>query len=196
MAIEISALGSGVLRGRNESNASVAWECSIETPEVGSRADRNLRIVDRLPVWPPSLISFLLENLAETSHPPSLPSPHDGHMMIPRVVSSVTKRRVTLASPTLQRDASTGPSVDVKSRTALPRLPVPPLRSTLDKYLQSIKPLLLEDDLRGVSAFDLAYQQRVQWAKEFEVGIGATLQARLIGICCVLSIFAVISSHT
>lgn len=150
-------------------------------------------IVDRLPVRP----SLLLENLAETSHlRPPLPSPHDGYVMIPRAASSVTKRRITLSSPVLQRDASTGPSVDVKARTVLSRLPVPPLRSTLDKYLQSIKPLLLEDDLRGVSAFDLAYQQRVQWAKEFEVGIGATLQARLIGICCVLSTFSAVPSHT
>lgn len=116
--------------------------------------------------------------------------------MIPRTVSSVTKRGIALSSPVLKRDASNGPSVDVKSRTVLPRLPVPPLRSTLDKYLQSIKPLLLEDDLRGVSAFDPAYQQRVQWAKEFEVGIGATLQERLIGTRCVLSVFVVIPSHT
>ena len=81
------------------------------------------------------------------------------------------------------------PSVGVKARRVLPRLPVPPLRSTLDKYLQSIKPLLREDDLRGVSAFASAYQQRVQWAEEFEMGIGATLQARLVGTRRFLSTF-------
>ena len=101
--------------------------------------------------------------------------------MIHRALSSATKKRVTLTAPVRKRDESTSPGVTAKGRTVLPRLPIPPLRSTLDKYLQSIKPLLQEDDLRGASALDLAYQRRVQWAKEFETGIGATLQARLVG---------------
>jgi len=111
--------------------------------------------------------------------------------MLPRTLPSATKKRVTLNPPLWKRDASAGPGVGVKARTVLPRLPVPPLRSSLDKYLQSIKPLLLEDDLRGVSPFAPAYQQRVQWAKEFETGIGATLQARLVGTRCFLSTFNV-----
>ena len=105
--------------------------------------------------------------------------------------SDVTMNGVTLDPPVSEPDPSTNPGVGVKPPTVLPRLPVPPLRSTLDKYLQSIKPLLLEDDLRGVSAFASAYQQRVQWAKEFEMGIGATLQARLVGTSYFLSIFTV-----
>jgi len=128
-----------------------------------------------------SLVFFLPENLADTSRPRPLASPPDGHAMIPRTLPSAIKQRVILNPPVWKRDASTNPGVGVKTRTVLPRLPVPPLRGTLDKYLQSIKPLLLEDDLRGVSAFASAYQQRVQWAKEFETGIGATLQARLVG---------------
>ena len=107
--------------------------------------------------------------------------------MIPRTLPSATMKRVTLTSPVRKRDESTGPGVVAKARTVLPRLPIPPLRSTLDKYLQSIKPLLLEDDLRGVSVFDTTYQRRVQWAKEFETGIGVTLQARLLGTYCFFS---------
>lgn len=106
--------------------------------------------------------------------------------MVPRILSSATKKRVTLSPPVRKRDTSTSPGAGIKAPTVLRRLPVPPLRNTLDKYLQSIKPFLLQDDLRGVSAFDSGYEQRVQWAKEFETGIGATLQARLIGTHCVL----------
>ena len=134
------------------------------------------------------LVPFLPKTLAETSQSRPPPSSHDGHVMVvPRTLSSVTKKRVTLTPPVRKRDASSSPSVGVKARAVLPRLPVPPLRSTLDKYLQSIKPLLLQDDLRGFSAFDSAYQQRVRWAKEFETGVGATLQARLIGTHCFIS---------
>ena len=92
-----------------------------------------------------------------------------------------TKNSVTSNTPASRPDPSTNPGVGVKARRVLPRLPVPPLRSTLDKYLQSLKPLLLEDHLRGASSFASTYQRRVQWAKEFEMGIGATLQARLLG---------------
>lgn len=138
-----------------------------------------------------SLVLFLPGNLADTSRPHPLASPHDGHAMLPRTLPSAIKQRVILNPPVWKRDASTSPGVGVKTRMVLPRLPVPPLRSTLDKYLQSIKPLLLEDDLRGISAFTSAYQLRVQWAKEFETGIGTTLQARLIGTRHFLSTFNV-----
>ena len=136
-------------------------------------------IVDRLDHLPLASCT-----LAETSDCRPLPSLCDRNVMISRSLSSTMKKSVSLTPPVRKRDASTGRSVGVRTsaRTTLPRLPVPPLRSTLDKYLQSIKPLLLQDDLRGVSAFDSAYQQRVQWAEEFETGIGATLQVRLVGI--------------
>jgi len=160
-----------------------------ELPEVGSRAERHVRH-RRSPGLKHSRSSSP-KNLAETSNPPPLPLSHDGRAMIPRTLSSTTKRRVNLTPPVRKRDASGSPAVGVKARTVLPRLPVPPLRSTLDKYLQSIKPLLLQDDLRGVSAFNSAYQQRVDWTKEFETGIGETLQARLVGIHCCLFALAV-----
>ena len=159
-----------------------------EPPEI-RRAEvfkiRSTVSVDHLPV------KTLPRNLARASQTRPLPSSYGGHSMIPRALSSAAKKRVTLAPPVRKRDESTNPGVTTKARTVLPRLPIPPLRGTLDKYLQSIKPLLQEDDLRGTSTFDSAYQRRVQWAKEFETGIGATLQARLVGTYRLFSTLAV-----
>ncbi|KAL0955000.1 hypothetical protein HGRIS_003925 [Hohenbuehelia grisea] len=64
----------------------------------------------------------------------------------------------------------------------LPRLPVPNLRKTLDRYLTSIKPFLLEDAARGGQSFDEAYALRAQWADEFEQGIGSNCQEQLIDL--------------
>ena len=132
--------------------------------------------------WSNNFPPFLPDILAEVSRTRPLASPHDGYTMIPRTLSSAAKKRVMSTVPVRKRDASTSPGVGAKARTVLSRLPIPPLRSTLDKYLQSIKPLLLQDDLQGISTYDPAYQRRVEWAKEFETGVGTTLQARLIGI--------------
>jgi len=132
--------------------------------------------------WSNNFSPSLLEILAEESRTRPLASLPEGYAMIPRTFSSTTKKRVTLTVPVRKRNASTSPGVGAKPRAVLSRLPIPPLRSTLDKYLQSIKPLLLQDNLQGVSAYDPAYQRRVEWAKEFETGVGATLQARLIGM--------------
>lgn len=63
----------------------------------------------------------------------------------------------------------------------LPRLPVPPLRDTLDRYLKSLEPFLLEDEARGGSSFRESMNSRQAWAKEFELGLGQTLQERLVG---------------
>ncbi|KAG0706775.1 acyltransferase ChoActase/COT/CPT [Suillus ampliporus] len=61
----------------------------------------------------------------------------------------------------------------------LPRLPVPDLRKTLDRYLQSIQPFLREDEARGRSLFDVSYAKRVQWVDDFEKGIGRICQRKL-----------------
>lgn len=63
----------------------------------------------------------------------------------------------------------------------LPRLPVPPLRKTLDRYLRSIEPFLLEDEANGGPSFEESYKLRAGWADEFERGIGAKAQEKLIG---------------
>lgn len=61
------------------------------------------------------------------------------------------------------------------------RLPVPTLRHTLDRYLDSLEPFLHEDESRGGMPFDAAYSLRRKWANDFETGIGNTLQERLLG---------------
>ncbi|KAH9983330.1 acyltransferase ChoActase/COT/CPT [Russula compacta] len=54
---------------------------------------------------------------------------------------------------------------------ALPRLPVPNLHQTLSKYLQSLVPLLQEDEARGGALWQPALQERRRWADEFERGL-------------------------
>lgn len=49
---------------------------------------------------------------------------------------------------------------------SLPRLPVPPLKDTIKRYLRSIRPIL--DDVN--------YERIEKEAKEFENGIGRKLQ--------------------
>ncbi|OJA19464.1 hypothetical protein AZE42_10737 [Rhizopogon vesiculosus] len=61
----------------------------------------------------------------------------------------------------------------------LPRLPVPDLRKTLHRYLQSIQPFLREDEARGHTLFDVSYAKRVQWADDFEKGVGRLCQRKL-----------------
>ncbi|KAG2074286.1 acyltransferase ChoActase/COT/CPT [Suillus decipiens] len=61
----------------------------------------------------------------------------------------------------------------------LPRLPVPDLRKTLDRYLQSIQPFLREDEACGHSLFEASYEKRVQWVDDFEKGIGRLCQHKL-----------------
>jgi hypothetical protein len=63
----------------------------------------------------------------------------------------------------------------------LPRLPVPPLRQTLDQYLQSIKPFLLEDEARGGTSFASSFERHAKWAQAYEKGLGKTCQERLLG---------------
>ncbi|KAJ7593323.1 acyltransferase ChoActase/COT/CPT [Mycena floridula] len=66
------------------------------------------------------------------------------------------------------------------SPTILPRLPVPELRKTLDKYLKSLEPFLLENEANGGPTFHSAYAIRAKWADEFESGLGRVCQERLI----------------
>lgn len=63
-----------------------------------------------------------------------------------------------------------------------PRLPVPPLRKTLDRYLMSLQPFLLEDEAHGGPSYSSAYALRVRWAEDFENGIGSECQERLLGL--------------
>ena len=83
------------------------------------------------------------------------------------------RRRIQKPPKMFSRSASSNPK--------LPRLPVPELRKTLNKYLTSLEPFLLEDELRGGMSFNSAYALRKKWADEFELGIGGVLQERLVG---------------
>ena len=78
----------------------------------------------------------------------------------------------------------------------LPRLPIPPLKDTLKRYIESLEPFLLEDAARGGQPFEEALQHRVDLAKEFEQGLGRVCQQRLIGIPPLLSPIHTYAQHT
>ncbi|KAJ3977229.1 acyltransferase ChoActase/COT/CPT [Lentinula raphanica] len=61
----------------------------------------------------------------------------------------------------------------------LPRLPVPDLRKTITKYLDSLRPFLLEDAKGASSSYEEAFALREKWADEFVSGIGGVCQDRL-----------------
>ena len=86
----------------------------------------------------------------------------------------------TLRAPSGTRTTTTVTSASPKLR--LPRLPVPDLHRTLQSYLTSLEPFLLEDDVKGVVKYEEALALRKQWADDFERGLGSVLQERLKGL--------------
>lgn len=70
---------------------------------------------------------------------------------------------------------------------ALPRLPVPQLDATLERYLKSLEPLLQQKEefgeLKGSSAKE-ELEKRRKWAEELmkEGSVGTKLQHRLIDV--------------
>lgn len=68
----------------------------------------------------------------------------------------------------------------------LPRLPIPPLEKSLERYIKSLRPLLLEQALKagqGQDAVDAELAKRREWAADFQSksGLGRLLQERLKG---------------
>ena len=69
---------------------------------------------------------------------------------------------------------------------SLPRLPVPTLAASLERYVKSLRPILLQRALaagKDEQSVELEVQQRKIWAADFmkQGGLGATLQERLHG---------------
>lgn len=87
----------------------------------------------------------------------------------------------TMTKP-MRSTSTTAASVISKPKPVyMPRLPVPELRKTLDKYLASLEPFLREDEKRGGMNYHSGLSLRKKWADEFEQGIGKVLQDRLVG---------------
>ncbi|KAI0951280.1 hypothetical protein AcW1_008362 [Taiwanofungus camphoratus] len=87
-------------------------------------------------------------------------------------------------SPSMQAPSSLG-TVRARSKSpilTLPRLPVPDLHQTLEKYIQSLEPFFLEDEARGGPSSESSRSTRVKWAQDFERGIGRLGQERLIAL--------------
>lgn len=82
--------------------------------------------------------------------------------------------------PVSPRTASTLPR-----QSRLPRLPVPELRDTVDRYLNSLEPFYTIIASQGGASIDTLRDYQRSMALEFlgSGGIGEKLQQRLKGLC-------------
>lgn len=67
---------------------------------------------------------------------------------------------------------------------SLPRLPVPPLEASLEKYIKSLRPFLLDQAAKegeNQHWVEKELDKRREMAKDFERGLGRVLQERLKG---------------
>ncbi|CAO3577150.1 unnamed protein product [Absidia cylindrospora] len=94
--------------------------------------------------------------------------------LLNRNISNMASRRMATAAqaqPKTPIDAN-APGPMLRFQNNLPKLPVPALQGTLQKYLNSVRPLLSDED----------YKQTEQLVKDFEApgGLGPKLQERLL----------------
>lgn len=69
----------------------------------------------------------------------------------------------------------------------LPRLPIPALQPSFDRYIKSLRPLLLQDALKegkNEGVIDADIKKREEWVSDFmkPSGLGRVLQERLKGL--------------
>lgn len=96
---------------------------------------------------------------------------------------STTSSAVRIHRRSLQTSVSPGSaSPPSSSAPILRRLPVPHLKDTLQKYLVSLEPFLLEDDAASISPYDKAREKVQHCLADFESGLGQDLQARLLAL--------------
>lgn len=72
-------------------------------------------------------------------------------------------------------------NVTPASSLKLPRLPIPSLRHTLNGYLKSLEPFILEDEARSEVSFQTTMDKYKARADQFEQGLGQLCQQRLLG---------------
>ncbi|KAI5481696.1 carnitine O-acetyltransferase [Pseudohyphozyma bogoriensis] len=98
---------------------------------------------------------------------------------------ALAHRLLTTSACRSSAEASTkAPPKTLAFQKSLPRLPVPPLEPTFQRYIKSLRPLLLDDALKagkGEDAVAEEIKQREEWAKDFTKpgGLGRILQERL-----------------
>lgn len=94
-------------------------------------------------------------------------------------------RADTFSSNSSPRSAAAASSCAEKTfslQGTLPRLPVPALEATLEKFKQSIKPFILDDDASShqESSKTRQWQTALKAIDDFAKGMGPVLQQRLI----------------
>ncbi|CAO1632887.1 unnamed protein product [Sympodiomycopsis kandeliae] len=98
-----------------------------------------------------------------------------------------TSSRVMFALTPYRGAAGTQPPKTFSRQRQLPRLPIPPLQATFEKYIKSLEPVFLQKEALGELKGSTAQQEldkRRQWAQELlkEGGLGDRLQHRLIDV--------------
>ena len=73
-------------------------------------------------------------------------------------------------------------SMSTMAALKLPRLPVPDLPKTLAKYMESIQPVLLQDELDGGPPFTEALKKHEDIMRSFLNGPGQVAQRRLLAL--------------